>query len=358
MKLLSDVRNFFAQNRVWALLFVVTLGILAFAFLEHGKKAAEHPSEAVQKLEFAEQRLKEEIRSVGGVQEFFLQKPKLFFIFNIFSLLLMAVILGGLVTDFLWVTHPGWRKGIPIAEGPTPDRKWGLGTILKIMIVFILASLGLDVLFSLLRSVLFPKSSSNLLVLLHTTFSDLVCVAAIVYFVSRLGGSWKDLGFRGVRFPRDLGAGLVGYVSVFPLFFLTLVAVALLAYSFSYEPPPHPLVEVFLEEEKRAPWLIAYSIFLACVAGPVFEEIFFRGFCYPAFKKRWGVGVALTLSAGFFAFIHQNIFAFLPIFVLGLGLGYLYEKWGTLVPSIVLHVVHNSIFIGYFFLAKKILMGI
>jgi len=64
-----------------------------------------------------------------------------------------------------------------------------------------------------------------------------------------------------------------------------------------------------------------------------------------------------SLSSAFFASSHQNIFAFLPIFVLGLGLGYLYEKRGTLVPSIVLHIVHNTIFISYFFLAKEVLAG-
>ena len=59
----------------------------------------------------------------------------------------------------------------------------------------------------------------------------------------------------------------------------------------------------------------------------------------------------------FFAFIHQNLFAFFPIFVLGLGLAYLYEKRGTLVPSIALHIVHNGVFIGYFFLVKEVLAG-
>jgi membrane protease YdiL (CAAX protease family) len=41
--------------------------------------------------------------------------------------------------------------------------------------------------------------------------------------------------------------------------------------------------------------------------------------------------------------------------VLGLGLGYLYEKRGTLLPSIVLHIIHNGVFIAYFFLAKRLL---
>ena len=60
----------------------------------------------------------------------------------------------------------------------------------------------------------------------------------------------------------------------------------------------------------------------------------------------------MFLTASFFSLIHQNAFAFLPVFILGMGLGYLYEKRGTLVPSIMLHVVHNTVFIGYFFLRR------
>ena len=69
------------------------------------------------------------------------------------------------------------------------------------------------------------------------------------------------------------------------------------------------------------------------------------------------MGWAMILTAFFFALIHQNLFAFFPIFILGLCLCYLYEKRGTLVPSIVLHLTHNLVFITYFFLAKKVLFG-
>jgi membrane protease YdiL (CAAX protease family) len=124
----------------------------------------------------------------------------------------------------------------------------------------------------------------------------------------------------------------------------------------AYRPPGHPLVEIFLTEEQRAPWLIYYSIFLAVCVGPVVEEIVFRGFCYPIFKKRFGVPAGMIMSAGLFAWIHENSFAFWPIFVLGLVLAYLYEKRKSLIAPITLHVVHNGIFLAYFFLAKNFLM--
>lgn len=137
-----------------------------------------------------------------------------------------------------------------------------------------------------------------------------------------------------------------------------LLVLILLANLFAYEPPPHPLVGIFLEEEKNNPVLVIYSIFLASIVGPFIEEIFFRGFCYPILKYKWGIKWAMLLTALFFALIHQNQFAFLPIFILGLSLAWLYEKRANLVAPITLHLIHNSFFLAYFFVAKKVILDV
>ena len=103
------------------------------------------------------------------------------------------------------------------------------------------------------------------------------------------------------------------------------------------------------------PLLIYYSLFLAALFGPIFEEIFFRGFCYPILKRRIGVPLSMVTTAAFFALIHENSFAFLTIFVLGLGLVYLYEKRGSLVAPLTMHITHNVVFLSYFFFTKEIL---
>ncbi|MBI2167506.1 MAG: CPBP family intramembrane metalloprotease [Candidatus Omnitrophica bacterium] len=357
MTLLADIRNFFVRERLWGFLFLLAAAIYGTAVWRGRAEVQEPPSSALEMLKTAEHKLKEEIHSVGGVQMLLRRRPRLLTALNLFTFLVFGIFLTGLWIDYYWVTRPAWRQGLGKSAGPPEAGGWGPSTIFKVILIFILAGVGLNGFLTLLRSVFFPGLGQNLFILVHTTLSDLVCVGAVVYFITRRGGNWRDLGFKGVRFFKDMGVGLAGYAGLVPIFVLSLVAVVLAAQWLSYEPPPHPLVEVFLEEEKRAPGVVLYSLFLACVAGPLFEEIFFRGFCYPALKKRWGMGTGLVLSAAFFALIHQNAFAFFPIFILGLGLGYLYEKRGTLIPSIVLHVVHNSIFVGYFFLAKEVLIG-
>lgn len=355
MKFLRDTFRFFLRQPKWGFFFAALLVLLTLLYFRSEKSEWKNrPHEALQKFQQAENRLKEEIQATGGVGNFLKERPSLLWAFRILSVLLVGIVLAGLALDLRWLTNRQWRSRIQGSNAPPEERTWGLEALFKTILLFMVGSLGLSLLLALVKFFFSNRTDSNFFILFHTTLSDLWCVALVVYFIRRFGGSWRDLGFKGVRIWKDFWTGVVGYVAVIPLFLLTLLVLVVVIQIFGVEPPPHPLVEIFLEEE-RSPVLIGYSIFLACVVGPFFEEIFFRGFCYPAFKKRWGTGWALVLSAAFFSAIHQNLFAFLPVFVLGLCLGYLYEKRGNLVPSIALHIVHNSVFILYFFLAKQVL---
>ena len=372
MKFFRDTFNFFRREPKWAFLLALVLVILALVELRSGemKEKGGQPHPALRKFEQAENRLKDEISSMGGIEKYLKKRPKLFWALRFLSFGITGVLVWGLVLDFFWFTRPGFRSRIQVSTGPPEARSWGLSAVLKTVLLFIMGSVGLSLLLGILKWFPFRQADSNFLILLHTTLSDILCVGLVIYFIPpslaqsakpdgsaggrRYGGDWRDLWFRNTRFWKDIWVGIQGYLVVLPLFIAALVLLLVVVQLFSVEPPPHPLVEVFLEEEK-SPLITAYSIFLACIVGPFLEEIFFRGFCYPALKNRWGQGWALVLSSAFFAAIHQNLFAFIPVFILGLALGYLYEKRGTLLPSITLHILHNSVFILYFFLAKEVL---
>jgi membrane protease YdiL (CAAX protease family) len=233
-----------------------------------------------------------------------------------------------------------------------------MGMLCRVVILWIVLSLGLSFLFAFLKNSYFT-ASMNTFVILHTTIMDLVGAVLIVWTVRRAKGHWRDLGFH-LKFKeilKEIGVGLLGYLCILPPFFVILILLVLLARLMAYEPPPHPLVEIFLEEEKRAPVLIGFSIFLGSIVGPILEELFFRGFCYPILRRNWGKKLALVLTALFFAFIHQNEFAFIPIFILGIGLGLLYEMRQNLIAPIAMHIVHNCFFMSYFFAAKRMILS-
>ena len=94
-------------------------------------------------------------------------------------------------------------------------------------------------------------------------------------------------------------------------------------------------------------------LFFAALFGPFTEEVLFRGFLQPALREAVGAWKAIFLSAFLFAFVHLNVYVFLQIFLLGLVLAYLFEKTGTLLSPIFVHMLHNITTLTYLFLNKR-----
>jgi len=82
---------------------------------------------------------------------------------------------------------------------------------------------------------------------------------------------------------------------------------------------------------------------LAVVVAPVAEETFFRGFILPGIGKRLGNVWGVVLSALLFSVAHMQPGALLPIFILGLLLGWLYLRTRSIWPCILTHFAYNSI---------------
>jgi len=85
--------------------------------------------------------------------------------------------------------------------------------------------------------------------------------------------------------------------------------------------------------------------FLLIILVPVSEEIFFRGITYIALKDKFGKIKGMLFSALFFAAMHGFIFHFLPIFLIGFSLAYLYERTRSLIPCIVAHSLINLVMV-------------
>jgi ABC-2 type transport system permease protein/sodium transport system permease protein len=88
----------------------------------------------------------------------------------------------------------------------------------------------------------------------------------------------------------------------------------------------------------------------------LFEEGFFRGFLFPAFRSRTTPAMAIVATAvafGFFHWISPSLLAterFVSSTFVGLVLGWVRWRTGSLLPGIVLHVLHNTfvILVAYY----------
>jgi len=90
------------------------------------------------------------------------------------------------------------------------------------------------------------------------------------------------------------------------------------------------------------PW----GYFAVGILAPLAEEMVFRGAVLRTlltlFNRRWH-WAAIALSALIFALVHGNLAQGLHAFLLGLLLGWLFYRSGSIVPGVVLHWVNNTV---------------
>lgn len=72
------------------------------------------------------------------------------------------------------------------------------------------------------------------------------------------------------------------------------------------------------------------------------EELMFRGFIQRAAIEKLGARWGLFTAAAIFSFLHAETASFLPLLFLGLWLGYLFWRTGSLWASTAAHVLNNA----------------
>ena len=88
---------------------------------------------------------------------------------------------------------------------------------------------------------------------------------------------------------------------------------------------------------------IALLALAAVVAAPLAEELFFRGLLYGWLRTRWRWPAAALVASVVFAAAHGNWELLLPLFLAGIGLCWLYERSGSLWPSVLAHATLNAV---------------
>lgn len=147
---------------------------------------------------------------------------------------------------------------------------------------------------------------------------------------------------------RTVRIGLGTLVFVVPAAFLTLAVCGWLARLLGFETPA--VAHEGLNQILAAPLAIRVSfIAMAAVAAPLVEETAFRGMMQTALRQGGltpGPWSAILIVSALFTAIHLpalTTYVALPgLFVLAVGLGYAYEKTGSLWPPIVIHAVFNG----------------
>jgi len=84
------------------------------------------------------------------------------------------------------------------------------------------------------------------------------------------------------------------------------------------------------------------SFLLTAIFAPVFEEWLCRGMVLRGLLAKMKPGWAIVISALFFAVIHMNPWQALNAFGIGVVMGYVYYKTGSLWLTMLIHFVNNG----------------
>lgn len=266
--------------------------------------------------------------------------------------LLGLVGLVGLVTWAVFFFLGRTRRALP------PPTRHG-GIYAEAFAVYMLVFLGLGVAHRLL-AVPGPE-------LLLSGAAMLLSLAAGLLWPVLRGVPWRqvrqEVGLTLGRHPwLEPVVGLGGYALVLPTFVVGVIVSSLLIHGEQrlrlgdrpeehfapVDQPSHPIVEWLQNPD----WgLLLQVVLLASVLAPLVEETMFRGVLYRHLRNataRLGRGgsflVSATVVSFVFAVIHPQGFLAVPALMgLAFGLTVLREWRGSLLPSMIVHGLHNGL---------------
>ena len=223
----------------------------------------------------------------------------------------------------------------PVAEVPRPRfpyANWGPGTAL----VGVLAALATGIVLGIPAVLVGHKDNGDLTTLgnvgvqLATALGFLLVPMAIAaqQGAKGMGEILRRLGFRPFR-PSAFGwmaAAIVVYLLFATAYSLLIV-----------EPKQKDIAEGF--------GAMPVQVLLIVIAAPISEETCFRGMLYGGLRERLPKIPAALIGGLIFGGLHAltGITAVPPLIVFGFILCLLYEKTGSIVPGILLHMLNNSV---------------
>lgn len=195
--------------------------------------------------------------------------------------------------------------------------------------------------------------------LIGQAVTQLPVVLFLLWRVSQVPSGVREVGLLPRRPLREIFSGAFALLAAMPMVLGASAICVVISNLMGQKPPSvgHELLEKLLTStDAVATTLMVIS---AVVFAPILEEIIFRGLVQSAllawlgWQSRW---LAIFIAAAVFSLIHAGVASWhvLPgLFILGLILGWLYEKHGSLLPSVVLHVLFNLANIGLGLLQVK-----
>ena len=205
------------------------------------------------------------------------------------------------------------------------------------------ASLALGLILLLLLNVLASLSGRSVelssRILLENLLFTVAIVLFIVAFLAFRGFDLNSLcGFSRISFLRAASTGTVFLLAAYPLISLAeTIAQRFLGGDSSRQ----NIIELF-SGSRAIDQRIMIIVFAVAIA-PVVEEFLFRFFLYGVLKRYFGRAFGIISNSLLFGAVHGHLPSFAPLFVLGICFTIAYEWSGSILVSMTMHALFNSL---------------
>lgn len=263
--------------------------------------------------------------------------------------------LMGMGVFVLSIAAARWlRQGRPDPLLGSPTRTNALGPLLVwlcLMVYFASTTLGIPLAWLLPASMPAPQRLASAGVIASFLSQTMIIATCLTVARATFAGGLRGFGLGFAKVGRDLAWSVSGWLVA-----LCLTAIAVWYTSWviilfwpMFTPPNHPVFE-FLRSADSPVALRLLAYFCAAVLAPLAEETLFRGILQtgvasligwgkPSSRARCG---AIVVTAALFGMMHSGTPHFVPALVLlGVLLGYVYERTGSLWAPIGLHMLFN-----------------
>jgi uncharacterized protein len=191
-----------------------------------------------------------------------------------------------------------------------------------------------------LAAVIFVESITDIVlsktgynIMLITIFMRFFEIVLLLGILKIWANGFCSVGLEKERITFGMRTGLIwsfnfGVIAFFVFIFLYFIGI-------------NPLYLIHTDMPSK-PDQLFYYLFAGIIAGPLAEEIFFRGIIF-GFLRTWGLWIAIFFSTAIFVGLHSTGSRFpLPQLAGSVVFALAYEKQKSLISPIIIHCLGNA----------------
>jgi len=171
---------------------------------------------------------------------------------------------------------------------------------------------------------------------------ELIFIAPLIYYLGQKKFKLKSLYLTSLK-EINIKKASVNIISAFIIFFSFSIFLNVVSIHYGIDIPGFGQQTEHLELFGSDQYSLFISLISLVIIAPVVEELLFRGLFQSLLKRNYSSKASILFSALIFSTIHFEFEVIIPLFILGMIIGWLYENNRNLWIPITFHIINNGL---------------